>query len=72
MRIETAHKILIVSAVAFFAFFGALETARFLKGHEASAGVMAAGGFAAAGLFAIYLRGYLRRLREDHAPEQTP
>ena len=72
MRIETAHKILIVSAVAFFVFFGALETARFLESRHASAGLMAAGGFIAAAVFAVYLRGYLRRLREDPAREETP
>ena len=68
MRIETAHKILIASAVAFFAFFGCLEGMRFLKAREPSAGLMAAGGFAASAVFAVYLRGYLRRLRAGDGP----
>lgn len=71
MKIETAHKILIGSAVVFFAFFGCLEGVRFLKMREAPAGLMAAGGFAAAALFAIYLRAYVRRLRTGRRPEEA-
>ena len=71
MKIETAHKILIGSAVVFFAFFGCLESVRFLRAREAPAGLMAAGGFAAAALFALYLRAYLRRLRAEHRPEEA-
>ena len=68
MRIETAHKILIVSAVAFFLFFGALQSVRFFENREASSGLMAAGGFLAAILFAVYLRDYARRLRIPSRP----
>jgi hypothetical protein len=71
VRLETAHKILIGAAVAFFAFFGGLQGARFLKSHEGSAGLMAAGGFAAAALFAVYLRAYVRRLRAESHPEES-
>lgn len=68
MKIETAHKILIASAVAFFAFFACLEGFRFLRAGDASAGLMAAGGLGAAALFFVYLRGYLRRLRGEDRP----
>jgi hypothetical protein len=68
MRIETAHKILIASAAAFFAFFGCLQGMRFLRSSEGSAGLMAAGGFAAAAVFAVYLRAYVMRLRAEDRP----
>ena len=63
MRIETAHKTLIGTAVAFFLFFAALEGVRFVKSEESGAALMAAGGLLAAILFALYLRGYVRGLR---------
>ena len=63
MKIETAHKILIGAAVAFFAFFAVLQGARFARSGSAGAGFMAAGGLVAAVGFAVYLRGYVRSLR---------
>lgn len=68
MKIETAHKILIGSAVAFFAFFACLEGLRFLRAGEVSAGFMAAGGLAAAALFFVYLRQYVKRLGGEDRP----
>jgi hypothetical protein len=68
VRIETAHKILIGSAVVFFAFFAGLEGTRFVRAGETAAGLLAAGGFAAAVIFAIYLRAYVRRLRASGGP----
>jgi hypothetical protein len=63
MKIETAHKILIGAAVAFFAFFAVLEGARFARSGNTDAGLMAAGGLLASAGFAVYLRGYVRSLR---------
>lgn len=70
MKIETAHKILIGAAVAFFAFFAAIEAVRFARSGEAAAGLMAAGGIGAAAVFGVYLRGYVRGLRR--AGEGSP
>ena len=62
MRLTTAHKILIGSAVAFFAFYGLWELAHFARsraGSDLLAALLALAG--AAGL-ALYLRSFLRSL----------
>lgn len=59
VRIETAHKVLIGSAIVFFAFFSVFEVMRWREG-EAGALVWAVGGAAAAVAFAAYLRRYAR------------
>lgn len=62
MKIETAHTILIVSAIAFFAFYGVFESARWWKGGGLFALGRAVCGFAAAAVFAVYLRSFLKSL----------
>ena len=62
MRLTTAHKILIGSAIVFFAGYGIWELVRYTdSGAQSSllAGVLALGG--TAGL-AVYLRGFLKSL----------
>ena len=62
MRLTTAHKILIGSAVVFFAGYGVWELTRYLdSGSQSSliAGVLALGG---TGCLAIYLRSFLKSL----------
>jgi len=62
VKLTTAHKILIGSAVVFFAGYGVWELVRYLdSGAQSSliAGVLALGG--TAGL-AIYLRSFLKTL----------
>jgi hypothetical protein len=77
MKIESAHKILIGAAIAFFAFLAWREGARFAGSGEPSAGLLAVGGLAAAGVLAAYLRWYVRSLRNvsssgDHSPARRP
>jgi len=62
MRIETAHKILIGSAIAFFLFYALFETSRWWKGGEIVSLAMACAGAAAAAVFALYLRWYVKSL----------
>lgn len=65
MRLITAHKILIASAVAFFAFFALLEMRRFaVSGSLAdlAAGVL---GLGVAVGFGLYLRTVFARARQD-------
>jgi hypothetical protein len=61
MRLITAHKILIGSAVVFFAFFGIFELRSY--GATGSLGDLAAGvfGLAIAAGFALYLRTVKQR-----------
>ena len=63
MTITTAHKILIGSAIAFFAFFTVLEIVRFFSmGGVALLLMGGVSGLAAVGL-ALYLRAFIRRSR---------
>ena len=62
MRIETAHKILIGSAIAFFLFYALFETSRWWKGGEIVSLAMAGAGAAAAAVFALYQRWYVKSL----------
>ncbi len=61
MRLITAHRILIATAVVFFSFFALFE----LRGYAATGGLTdlagAALGVAAAVAFALYLRTVWRR-----------
>ena len=62
MRIETAHKILIVSAIAFFLLYGWYETTRWWDGEGSFALLRALAGLFAASFFALYLRSFLKTL----------
>jgi len=64
MRLITAHKILIASAVAFFAFFAVFELRAFAATGSAGALASAALGLAAAVGFGVYLRTVFARGRE--------
>jgi hypothetical protein len=67
MRLVTAHKILIGSAVAFFLFFAVFE----LRGYAASGSLadLASGvfGLAVAVGFGFYLRTVFAKARRDHS-----
>ena len=61
MRIETAHRILIGTAIAFFTVYAFFELARWRSGGGGGGALgRAAGGLAAAAVFAAYLRSYVR------------
>jgi len=60
MKIETAHRILIGTAIAFFTVYAFFELARWRSGGGGGALGRAAGGLAAAAVFAAYLRSYVR------------
>lgn len=61
MTLMTAHRILIATATAFFAFYGAWEIAH--RGDPGGAGGMTRGSasFLAAAILGIYLRSLRRR-----------
>jgi hypothetical protein len=64
MTIETAHKVLIGTALVFFVLYAFFEASRWQAGGGGAALARgAAGGLAAAGIFAVYLRSYVRGLR---------
>jgi hypothetical protein len=63
MRIETAHRILIGTGIAFFMVYALFEVARWRGGGGGIALGRAAGGLAAAAGFAVYLRSYVRSLK---------
>lgn len=62
MSVPTAHKILIGTAIAFFAFFALWEFREYLRSGDGLA--LLSGGAAAAGAiaFAAYLRRFVRSL----------
>ena len=60
MTLYTAHKILISSAIALFAFYAAWEARNALAG-DAEAWLRAGASAIGAGGFALYLRSVLRR-----------
>ena len=62
MRIETAHKILIGSAIAFFLLYACYETSRWWAGEGSFALLRALAGLLAASFFALYLRSFLKSL----------
>ena len=64
MRLITAHKILIGSAVAFFAFFAAFELRAFASSGRVGALASAVLGLAAAVGFGLYLRSVFARNRQ--------
>lgn len=63
MKIETAHKILIATAIAFFILYAVLESARWWNGGGVFAIGRAVCGVAAAAVFAVYLRSFLKSLK---------
>ena len=64
MKIETAHKILIGSAIVFFLVYAAFETSRWWKGEGGLALVRAAAAAIASLLFALYLGSFQRSLKQ--------
>ena len=62
MKLETAHIILIGTAVAFFLFYAIFEISRWWSGLGGVALVRAGAGVAAAALFALYLRAFLKSI----------
>jgi len=65
MKIETAHKILIGSGIAFFLVYAVFEVGRWWKGEPPLALVRAACGVIAAALFALYLRSFVKGLTRE-------
>ena len=61
MKIETAHKILIGLAIGLFVLYAAFELVRWRGGGGPAAVGRAAGGVAAAFIFAVYLRSFVKR-----------
>ena len=59
MKLETAHKILIGTAIGFSLIYALFETVRWSNGGGVSALARAGGGLAAALMFAAYLRSFL-------------
>jgi hypothetical protein len=68
MTLLTAHKILILSAVAFFAFYAVWELRSFSALGEAGAAVRAFLSLAATVGFGLYLRGIWKRPGRPRPP----
>ena len=62
MRLTTAHKILIGSAIVFFAFYGVWELVRYSESGAQSSLVAGALALAGTGGLMLYLRSFLRSL----------
>jgi hypothetical protein len=63
VRVTTAHKILIASAIVFFAGYGLWELRHYGNSGERSALIASVLAIAGAGGLAIYLRAFLRSLK---------
>jgi len=63
MRLITAHKILIGSAIAFFVFFAGFEVRTYAAGGTLANVAAAVFGLAAAVGFSVYLRALIVRQR---------
>jgi hypothetical protein len=63
VTLDTAHKILIASAIAFFLLYALWELARYTGSGEPGALALAAAAAAGAGGFAAYLRRFVRSRR---------
>ncbi|HLC40150.1 MAG TPA: hypothetical protein VJO34_00820 [Methylomirabilota bacterium] len=63
MTITTAHKILISSAIAFFAFFAALEFAKYFSQGSLALLLMGALSGVVTVVLIFYLRAFIRRSR---------
>ncbi len=71
MRLITAHKILIGSAIAFFVFFAGFEVRAYAAGGTLANAAAGAAGLAAAVGFAVYLRALIVGQRQ-RATAQKP
>jgi hypothetical protein len=65
VTVPTAHKILIATAVAFFAFFALWEVGEYRASGDRLALVSAIAAAAGAFAFGAYLRRFVRSLRES-------
>jgi hypothetical protein len=63
MTITTAHKILISSAIAFFAFFAILEIAKYFSQGGAALLLMGALSGLVTVLLIFYLKAFIRKTR---------
>ena len=63
MTITTAHKILISSAIAFFAFFAILEISKYFSQGSLALLLMGALSAIVTVLLIFYLRAFIRRTR---------
>jgi hypothetical protein len=63
MTITTAHKILIGSAIAFFAFFAVLEIAKYFSHGDPGLLLMGVVSGAVTVILVFYLRAFIRRTR---------
>jgi hypothetical protein len=71
MSLQTAHRVLIVAAIAAFAFYGAFGLRRALMGGGPMYWGFAVGSLAASTGFAVYLRAFNRSAAE-HAKRIVP
>ena len=65
MTLRLFHRVLIGTAILFFAGFGAYEARKYAGGSGAADLAMGLGALAAAGGLAVYLRAFLRRSPES-------
>ena len=71
MRLITAHKILIGSAIAFFIFFAGFEARAYAAGGTVANLAAGVAGLAAAVGFAVYLRALIVRQRQRAAASNS-
>ena len=60
MRLETAHKILIGAAIAFFMLLAAFGIRQWARSGEVGSLLLAGGSVAVAGALGLYLRSFTR------------
>ena len=65
MTVPTAHKILIASAIVFFAFFALWEVGQYRASGDGLALLWAVAAAVGALAFTAYLRRFVRSLRES-------
>ena len=64
MSVQTAHKILIATAVLFFFGYGLWEISHYSRSHEVGALLRGVGALVGALGLGIYLRWFIRSLRK--------
>lgn len=67
MRLITAHKILIASAIALFLFFAVFELRRYASSGSLTDLASGVFGLAVAVGFGLYLRAILAKARQNHS-----